>query len=137
MINHYKNDINKIAVKYSSYAIVAQWQSTSLVKYHRHIIHIRELRNGGIVLNNNRQQADILAQLVQCQENQKNFPPGYACIHRWKIFFGSQRRRAPRQTMRRIGWCDTVQASVRHPSTFIYLQFHVSLHIRRVPRQQK
>ena len=31
MINHYKNDINKIAVKYSSYAIVAQWQSTSLV----------------------------------------------------------------------------------------------------------
>lgn len=107
------------------------------VQYHRHIIHIRELRNGGIVLNNNRQQADILAQLVQCQENQKNFPPGYACIHRWKIFFGSQRRRAPRQTMRRIGWCDTVQASVRHPSTFIYLQFHVSLHIRRVPRQQK
>ena len=26
MINHYKNDINKIAVKYSSYAIVAQGQ---------------------------------------------------------------------------------------------------------------
>ncbi len=134
MINHYKNDINKIAVKYSSYAIVAQWQSTSLV-----------MKRSGVQFPSiacasneyNRQQADILAQLVQCQENQKNFPPGYACIHRWKIFFGSQRRRAPRQTMRRIGWCDTVQASVRHPSTFIYLQFHVSLHIRRVPRQQK
>ena len=30
-INSCKNDINKIAVKHSTYAIVAQWQSTSLV----------------------------------------------------------------------------------------------------------
>ena len=76
MINHYKNDINKIAVKYSSYAIVAQWQSTSLV-----------MKRSGV-------QFPSIA-CVSNDENKKKGPPAKcACTILLVVLFSYSRRTA-------------------------------------------